>query len=206
MNQGIQITVTCDKISRGPRVSPSRPGSSFSKYLAVAASAPEQQDGDNRSLQLPDVWGPQRRLQRNRASSASSGRGTPDSSGTAGRLPRLENTYKLKPDPETEFRQSKVRMTVEDILKMNMHDFKYDPVTSVKLATDLSDAIISKVKKLGFKRHKFVVSVSVGNIQGQGLNMASRCLWDDSTDGHITVEYKNKDLYVVVTVYAVYFE
>ncbi|KAJ8039817.1 Tctex1 domain-containing protein 2 [Holothuria leucospilota] len=206
MNQAIQITVTRDKISRGPRITPSRPGSSFSKYLAVAASAPEQQDGDNQSLQLPDVSGPQRRQRWNRVSSASSGRGTPDSSGTAGRVPRLENTYKLKPDPKISFRPSQVRMTVEDVLKMNMHNFRYDPMTSVKLATDLSDAIIAKVKKLGFKRHKFVVLVSVGNIQGQGLNMASRCLWDENTDGHTTVEYKNKELYVVVTVYAVYFE
>jgi len=32
------------------------------------------------------------------------------------------------------------------------------------------------------ERYKFVVQVTVGEINGQGVRVASRCYWDEDTD------------------------
>jgi len=63
-----------------------------------------------------------------------------------------------------------------------------------------------KLKTLGMKRHKFVVNAVIGECKGQGLLMVSRCLWDESKDGFVTVQSKNSKTYAVVVVHAIYYE
>ena len=57
-----------------------------------------------------------------------------------------------------------------------------------------------------FFRHKFVVNAVIGECKGQGLLMVSRCLWDESKDGFVTVQSKNSKTYAVVVVHAIYYE
>lgn len=48
-----------------------------------------------------------------------------------------------------------------------------------------------KVKEIGAPRHKLVVQVTIGEVQGQGVRIASRCLWDVETDNHASAYYTN---------------
>ena len=64
----------------------------------------------------------------------------------------------------------------------------------------------TRVKNLGFKRYKIVVNVMVGQSNEQGMQFASRCMWDTETDNVATVTRQHKDMYVVVNVFGVYFE
>jgi hypothetical protein len=41
---------------------------------------------------------------------------------------------------------------------------------------------------------------------GQGVRIASRCLWDTETDNHASSTFQNPYLYCVAMVFAVYFE
>ncbi|XP_078483465.1 uncharacterized protein LOC100183423 [Ciona intestinalis] len=75
-----------------------------------------------------------------------------------------------------------------------------------RLAKILVSEVTDKVKTLGMDRYKFVVNAFVGECKGQGLLIASRGLWDTSTDGHVTVECKTATHFAVVVVHAVYYE
>ena len=58
----------------------------------------------------------------------------------------------------------------------------------------------------GAVRHKIVVQVTIGEVHGQGVRIASRCLWDTETDNHASSTFQNPYLYCVAMVFAVYFE
>jgi hypothetical protein len=51
-----------------------------------------------------------------------------------------------------------------------------------------------------------VVQVTIGEVHGQGVRIASRCLWDTETDNHASSTFQNPYLYCVAMVFAVYFE
>ena len=51
---------------------------------------------------------------------------------------------------------------------------KYDSNESASLSKELCTEIKEKVKEIGAPRHKLVVQVTIGEVQGQGVRIASR--------------------------------
>ena len=120
--------------------------------------------------------------------------------------PKLENTFKTTPDEEHCFRSGIVRRAVENVLLIHLKDVTYDAKQVKKLTCQLSTMIQHKVKGLGFERHKLICNVIVGQRQDQGVHMASRCLWDPTSDNWVSAEYVNDTVFAIATVHAVYFE
>ena len=120
--------------------------------------------------------------------------------------PKLENTYKTKPDEGHEFRSAAVRSAVEDVLRIHLKDVTYDPKQIKTLTCQLSTMIQHKVKGLGFERHKLICNVIVGQRQDQGVNMTSRCLWDPVSDNWACAEFVNDTVFAIATVHGVYFD
>ena len=123
-------------------------------------------------------------------------------------LQRLENTYKLVPDPATRFSVSKVKAVVEEAIGQLVGGSKsrYDPESCRAMSKHLADDIKSRVKELGFARYKTVVHVMLGQLADQSMDVASRCVWDAKNDNRSTVTLQTGDLYVVVNVFATYYE
>jgi hypothetical protein len=44
---------------------------------------------------------------------------------------------------------------------------------------------------MNFDRYKFVAEVTICEAKGQGVRMASRCLWDTATDSCASASFKN---------------
>ena len=44
-------------------------------------------------------------------------------------------------------------------------------------------------------RYKIIVQVTIGELKDQGIRVASRCLWDVSTDNYTSVSYTNVSSY-----------
>eukprot|EP00741_Cyanophora_paradoxa_P006127 tig00000944_g5942.t1 len=121
----------------------------------------------------------------------------------------VENTYKLGPDDHERFNPSKVKRAIDEIFQRRFkkpEDAVYDANTSVELTKSITDEVREAVKKLSFKRHKLVVQVIVGEMKGQGIRVASRCLWDVKTDDFASHSYSNASLYVVAMVFGTYYE
>ncbi|XP_033107033.1 tctex1 domain-containing protein 2-like [Anneissia japonica] len=119
--------------------------------------------------------------------------------------PRLENTYKMDPDTGAGFKHDKVEQEVSVILERVLKYEEYD-ANCGRLAARLTELIKSKIKELHFSRHKLVVHVVIGSQQGQSLEIASQCLWNQSTDNFCSAWYQNGTLFAIATVYGVYFE
>ena len=120
--------------------------------------------------------------------------------------PKMENTYRLYPDDKASFRPLSVQKEIADVLEGVLGNMEYNPSTSGRITTRLSEAIKVRVKALQFTRHKLVVHVLVGSHSGQCLELASRCLWNQETDSYATASYQNSSLFAIASVYGIYFE
>lgn len=112
----------------------------------------------------------------------------------------------MKPDPTKTFRSEQVQAIADRILEQVLASEKYKPSTCSKLVCDISQTIQDKVKRLSIPRYRVIVHVAIGPCNDQSIQMASRCLWDASTDTHCSATYRNESLLAVATVYGVYYE
>ena len=53
-------------------------------------------------------------------------------------------------------------------------------------------------------RYKYIVQTTVGENNGQGMKVQSRCCWDEDSDDVAYVSYRNDAIFVVVIAFAVY--
>ena len=61
----------------------------------------------------------------------------------------------------------------------NLKDKEYDHSNAKSMAESISDQIKMAVKGLNIPSYKIVVQTVIGEITGQGVRVASKCLWDD---------------------------
>lgn len=115
----------------------------------------------------------------------------------------FQNTYKTEPDQRFEV------ATVVSIIQQTLStlgDLKYDSSRCREHCKTLSNLIEKRVKELNYTRYKIVCFVSIGEQRGQGLHLASRCVWDSDKDNYATATYENSTLLAVGTVYGVYMD
>lgn len=85
-------------------------------------------------------------------------------------------------------------------------DKKYNTEECTQLSKTLADVIKQRVKELGYARYKLVTMVAIGQRRDSGVAFSSRCVWNAQFDSFAEHTYKNKSLYAVGLVYAVYAE
>ncbi|KAJ8040497.1 Tctex1 domain-containing protein 4 [Holothuria leucospilota] len=119
---------------------------------------------------------------------------------------KFENTYRMTPDEGCKFNPGPVETIIQMALETNLSGSRYEPRTSAVFAQRISEEIKQRVKELKLPRYKIVSQVYIGADEGQSVHMVSRAVWDTSTDNYATASFKNKSLYAVGAVHAVYFE
>lgn len=117
---------------------------------------------------------------------------------------RYENTYKMEPDKR--FHINEVKEIMDETLSTSLKDVKYDPVKCRALSKSLSHTICERVKLLGFSRFKIVSSVTIGEMKGQDVRVASRFLWDEKHDTWVDSVFRNSEIFAVAVVYGIYQE
>lgn len=101
------------------------------------------------------------------------------------------------------FHERTIKTVMDQLLKEKLSDQAYDPDICRALCLHLSELIKARVKKLGMERHRLVCNVSIGSNSGQGIFMASRFLWDSSSDNFSTSTFQNSSLFAVASVFGV---
>ena len=119
---------------------------------------------------------------------------------------KYQNTFKMEAEEDAAFKSSKVVSVMEDILSAHLDDMTYDPVKVKELVPRLSTIIKSRVKTLNFDRHRIVCNLTIGQNMGQGVEFASRCLWDESRDSWACASYTNDTIFAIATVHGVNYE
>jgi hypothetical protein len=115
-----------------------------------------------------------------------------------------EPTYRM--EPSSRFSSQKVHDVIKDVLEDKLEDYKYHPKFSATMAKVLSDDVRMQIKDMDYDRYKIVVLVHLGQQQEQGVNVASRCCWDDKNDDVASYTFIGKDFFCTTTVYGIYME
>ena len=84
-----------------------------------------------------------------------------------------------------------VESKISEYLKNELETEEYDANHSVTRSKELSTKILDLLKKSGYPRYKFIVQVVITSSTGQGIRVASRFLWDPSTDNYASASFKN---------------
>uniref|UniRef100_A0A3Q2ZT38 Dynein light chain Tctex-type family member 5 n=1 Tax=Kryptolebias marmoratus TaxID=37003 RepID=A0A3Q2ZT38_KRYMA len=108
--------------------------------------------------------------------------------------------------PTKRFPVSDATAILREALSSFLKEERYEVQRARELSLTLSAVIRERVKALRTPRYKLVVLVTVGQLNGQGLEIGSRCLWDVTHDTFASYSFKNSSLFGVASVFAVYFE
>ena len=153
---------------------------------------------------------PHARLKAGGMGTQSGMKGTPESTEISGSKMssnfQTENTYKLPPGRQEKFQTETVQKVMSSTLESKLHNLSYDASICGGLAKMLTNEITARVKEYQWHRYKLVVQVFVGQNGNQGVQVASRCVWDPEMDTYATVNYENVSLFAVASCYAVYYE
>ncbi|XP_005998708.1 dynein light chain Tctex-type 5 [Latimeria chalumnae] len=123
-------------------------------------------------------------------------------------LPRpavqMENTYHL--GPTKRFPVATVNNILKDVLTSYLQEERYEAELCRQMTKTISEVIKARVKELMIPRYKIIVLIHIGQLNEQNMRIGSRCLWDPTNDTFSSYAFKNKSLFAVANVYAVYFE
>ncbi len=104
------------------------------------------------------------------------------------------------------FYPSKVKCCIEEVVIRNVKDREYEHATAKSLVETIVEQIKISVKGLNIPSYKIVVQAVIGEIGGQGVRIASKCLWDDANDNFASFTYSNNSLFCTGIVFGAYYE
>jgi hypothetical protein len=122
----------------------------------------------------------------------------------------FEPTYRTEPEEQDKFYPSVARDIAEKVVTSVLavteeEGYTYDDRDSNDMSLEISDSVREKVAvALKGSRYKVVVQTVIGQIADQGCRVASRCLWDPSTDNYAKYNYTNKAMFCSVLIFALY--
>ncbi|KAK7108776.1 dynein light chain Tctex-type protein 2B-like isoform X2 [Littorina saxatilis] len=119
---------------------------------------------------------------------------------------KQENSYRMTPQDSEKFQPGKVKKAMFDVLEERLQGVTYDSRTCQDLAKELAAEIQKRVKEFRWHRYRVVCQVTLGQQTQQGLQVASRCVWDHMLDNQASITYDNKSVFAVAQCYGVYFE
>ncbi|XP_033737023.1 tctex1 domain-containing protein 1-like [Pecten maximus] len=117
-----------------------------------------------------------------------------------------EPTYRMEPKDSLKFNVVQVERITNKVLEDRLAEIKYNPRVCSNISRLITEEIKDRVKMLKFDRYKIIVIVFIGENKDQGIQISSRCAWDDKVDTFATCTYKNSAIYATATVYGIYTE
>ncbi|CAG0912753.1 unnamed protein product [Notodromas monacha] len=101
---------------------------------------------------------------------------------------------------EAKFNVEEAKVLVTETIENNLGGVVYNPTKIKSLTNGVVEKIVTQLTRLN-KPFKYIVTCLIMQKSGAGLNSASSCYWDDSSDGVCNVRWDNKTLYCMVSVY-----
>ncbi|XP_066482461.1 dynein light chain Tctex-type 5 [Tiliqua scincoides] len=117
---------------------------------------------------------------------------------------QMENTYRLSPTKC--FPVFIVNNILKDVVTSYLQEEKYEAELCRQMTKTISEVIKARVKDLMIPRYKIIVTIHIGQLDKQSMQIGSRCLWDTTSDTFSSYSFKNRSLFALANVFAVYFE
>jgi len=115
----------------------------------------------------------------------------------------------LGPEDNQKFNRTKAETIMNEVLESMLSGESYTgSFQACNLGKLISTGIKDKLKlaKEWSPRYKLICVVTLVEMQSQGVQVASQCLWAGEVDNTATAEYSKKTLKAVATVFAIYHE
>ena len=119
-------------------------------------------------------------------------------------MPPQQPTYQLQ--PKVKFNCEEIESVMKDIADARLEKLEYSPRKCAMITKILSEEVKNRVKEMGYERYKLVCVVSMGENDGQGLRISSRCNWDTVYDNYVTYNCQTTQLFCTITLYGLYYE
>nr|XP_019953304.1 PREDICTED: dynein light chain Tctex-type 1 isoform X1 [Paralichthys olivaceus]XP_019953305.1 PREDICTED: dynein light chain Tctex-type 1 isoform X1 [Paralichthys olivaceus] len=103
-------------------------------------------------------------------------------------------------EEETAFVVEEVSKVIKESVEAAIGANAYQQSRVNQWTTSVVEQCVSQLKKLG-KPFKYIVTCIIMQKNGAGLQTASACFWDNSTDGSCAVRWENKSMYCIVSVF-----
>ncbi|XP_007480320.1 dynein light chain Tctex-type 4 [Monodelphis domestica] len=110
------------------------------------------------------------------------------------------------PAPGARWEAAQVQQALEALLSGALGGAHYSAGGAGALARGLCELVRRRIKELLPPRYKLVCTVVVGQCAGQGVRVASRALWDASSDGYASASVCAAAFFAVAVVHGVYCE
>ncbi|XP_059399312.1 dynein light chain Tctex-type 5-A [Carassius carassius] len=107
--------------------------------------------------------------------------------------------------PERRFSTERAHEIIKDIVDERLESVEYSCSCS-GISKELSDCIRIAIKKLLYDRYKLVCYVAIGQLKDSVVNCSSRAIWSPTSDTFTEYIYKNRSLFAVCILFAVYKE
>lgn len=119
-------------------------------------------------------------------------------------VPRYMPTYRL--ESKKPFDQHECGDLLKEIIEgSDWSGFKYSDANAEKASNDLSDKILQRLKAYKFDRYKIIVCVRVIENLHQSLSEEAKFWWEAENDFCVNYKYELSQIFVVATVYGIYF-
>ncbi len=118
-----------------------------------------------------------------------------------------QNQYLVEPKDHERFYPSRAKQYIKEVVVNNLEDYEIDEVTIAEKTEEITKLIRESLKdNLNLKRYKYIVQVIIGSLEGQGIRVTSKCLWDTNSDNYISYTYKTDKFYCTSVVFGLYKE
>ncbi|KAK1171541.1 dynein light chain Tctex-type 1-like [Acipenser oxyrinchus oxyrinchus] len=110
------------------------------------------------------------------------------------------NMEEFQTGEETTFVVDEVSTIIKESVEVAIGGNAYTHSRVNQWTSNVVEQCLNQLAKLG-KPFKYIVTCIIMQKNGAGLQTASSCFWDNSTDGSCTVRWENKSMYCIVSVF-----
>lgn len=110
-------------------------------------------------------------------------------------------TISLAPSLHQRLHKESTKSLVKELISRKLLNWEYSPEDASNQAKELADEVLSKLEqKDRCNRYKYTVQVWISNQKDGGLHLASRQLWDPTTDSSLTVTHSTPSFICLVNI------
>jgi len=116
-------------------------------------------------------------------------------------------TFRMEPGENDRFYPSKARAIAEKVATAELRELEeeYSDDNAQNSCLIISDKVREEVNaSIDKSRYKIIVQTVIGQLADQGVRIASRCLWDPTTDNYASASVNNATVFCNVLVFATY--
>lgn len=120
---------------------------------------------------------------------------------------KFHPTYRLESKNPFDYRVvgDLIKKTVEAQMEAR-GKITFDESTAIPLCRSLSEEVSSVVKAKNYDRYRIIVTVTAGEKNHQSYHQKAAFLWDSETDAMASYVYERSDMFIITTVFGIYYD